>query len=106
MDKTPVIFTPDNEPYLGSQELLAFDKCIVAALDLAKATAKATHAKNLSPLQTAATQLIPQGVSIALSIRELIRQGYLIGALTLVRPLAERAFTILYLRVHPDAIQL
>ena len=41
--------------------------------------------------------VIPQAVSLALSIRELIRQGYLFGAHVLVRPLAERACILLYL---------
>jgi hypothetical protein len=36
----------------------------------------------------------PQGISLALSIRELIRQGYLFAALVLVRPLIERAVRI------------
>jgi hypothetical protein len=54
--------------------------------------------------QKAACQLVPQGISIALSIRELIRQGYLFGALTLVRPMAERAAILLYLNKRPAEI--
>jgi hypothetical protein len=52
-------------------------------------------------LPQAACQLIPQAISIALSIRELIRQGYLFGALVLVRPLQERAVILLYLYQNP-----
>jgi hypothetical protein len=41
--------------------------------------------------------LVPQTITLALSIRELLRQGYLFGAKVLVRPVTERAVTILYL---------
>jgi hypothetical protein len=50
--------------------------------------------------------LVPQTISLSLSIRELIRQGYLFGAKVLVRPLTERAVTILYLFQSPDGLRL
>jgi hypothetical protein len=40
-----------------------------------------------------------------LSIRELIRQGYLFGAMVLVRPLAERTAILLYLQRKPAEIE-
>lgn len=98
------VFTPSNEPYLGRQWLLAFDKLIVATLDANGKIAPRTHKVSLSGYQQAACQLIPQGISIALSIRELIRQGYLFGALVLVRPLTERAVILLHLNKHPEDI--
>jgi hypothetical protein len=52
-----------------------------------------------------APEIIPQGISIALSIRELIRQAYLYSAGILMRPLAERTGTIYYLREHPKALE-
>ncbi len=59
----------------------------------------------LSGLQKAACQIIPQGINLALTIRELVRQGYLFGALVLMRPLIERAATISYLHSNPDEIK-
>jgi hypothetical protein len=61
---------------------------------------------NLSRLQMAACQIIPQGVSIALSIRELVRQGYLLSAEILLRPLIERTASISYLAEHESAVAL
>lgn len=51
-----------------------------------------------------ACQVVAQAISIALSIRELIRQGYLFGAHVLLRALAERATILLYLHLHPEEI--
>lgn len=48
---------------------------------------------------------MPQGIILALSIRELIRQGYLFAALVLIRPLIERAAIIAYIHDHPEAIE-
>jgi hypothetical protein len=98
------VFTPDNEPYLGRKLLFHFDKMISACLEQNAKVAPHTHLIRLSDLQQAACLLIPQGISIALSIRELVRQGYLFGALTLVRPLAERAAILLYLNKLPEEI--
>jgi hypothetical protein len=51
-----------------------------------------------------ACQVIAQAISIALSIRELIRQGYLFGGHLLLRALAERAAILLYLNLYPAEI--
>jgi len=56
------------------------------------------------PMQLAC-QVIPQSLSIMLSIRELIRQGYLFGAHVLVRALVERAAILLYLHLYPEEIE-
>ncbi len=103
-DKRESVFTPGNEPYLGRQWLLHFDKLICSCLEQNGEVAPKTHGIDTSDVQQAACQLIPQGISIALSIRELIRQGYLFGALMLVRPLAERAVILLYLDQNPTEI--
>ena len=63
-----------------------------------------TYATDLTPLQLAATEIIPQGVSIALGMRELIRQGYLFSAGILMRPLVERTGMIYYLHDNPAAV--
>lgn len=100
---TPVIFTPSDEPYLGRELLLSFDKLISACLELNSKCAPASHGRQLSSFQNAMCILVPQTISLALSIRELIRQGYLFGAKVLVRPLTERAVTMVYLFKKPDA---
>jgi len=99
------VYLPDNEPYLGRPRLLAFDRAIPEAMRTNSEVARRTFGATLSPLQTAATEIIPQGVSIALSIRELIRQAYLYSATILVRPLVERAGTIHYLKDNPGALE-
>ena len=105
MDNTQLIFTPDNEPYLGLETLQAFDNAIVACLKLNSQIAPLTHDIQQNDIQRAACQLIPAGINLALSLRELLRQGYLYGAAVMIRPLAERAVTILYLKHYPDKLQ-
>ena len=89
----PAVFTPANEPYLGRQSVYHFDQVIVSCLEANARVAAYTHAHahQLSDLQKAACQIIPQGINLALSIRELVRQGYLFAAVVLMRPLIERA---------------
>ena len=101
--EVPVIFTPGIEPYLGRELLRAFDELIVCCLEHNQTIARRTGTvANKTILQEAACILIPQGVSLALSIRELVRQGYLLGAKVLMRPLIERSVTILYLHQNPS----
>lgn len=100
------VFTPDNEPYLGRESVLWFDKMIIETMELNQKIAPWTHGKNLSSLQQAVIELAPHGFSIALSIRELVRQGYLISAEVLLRPLIERAAVLSYLCETPNAIAL
>ncbi|MGO9273865.1 MAG: DUF5677 domain-containing protein [Terriglobia bacterium] len=100
------IFTPDDEPYLGRQLLFHFDNLICACLELNSKCAAASHARTLSDFQRALCILVPQTISLALSIRELIRQGYLFGAKVLIRPFMERAVTMLYLFHNPDALPI
>ncbi len=91
-------YTPEDEPYLGRELLLHFDRLIVSCLEENAKIAPHTHTiKDKSDLQVALSQIIPQAISIALSIRELLRQGYLYGAFVLVRPLAERTITAIFL---------
>ncbi|MDE3186006.1 MAG: hypothetical protein KGM96_00610, partial [Acidobacteriota bacterium] len=100
-DEMPVVFTPDNEPYLGRKLVLVFDHTISACLEFNLKCAPKSHNATLSDFQRAACILVPQTISLALSIRELIRQGYVFGAKVLVRPLVERAVTLLYLYSYP-----
>lgn len=98
-----VIFTPADEPYLGLQELIAFDNVIVEAMNETHRAKPLTALEGLTTHQKAATLLIPSGLSLCLSVRELIRQAYLHGALTLLRPILERVITVRYLRLNPNA---
>src|SRR5215831_2287971 len=98
MPMAKATYTPQDEPYLGLESLLHYDRLIITCLEVSAKVAAYTHTyTNKSDLQTAASQIIPQSISIALSIRELIRQGYLFGAFVLIRPFAERTIMTLFL---------
>ena len=99
------VYLPSNEPYLGRVSLLRFDRTILACLETNQVVADYTHTRDLTRLQQAACQIIPQGINIALSIRELVRQGYLFGAVVLLRSLVERAGIITYLAKRPEAVK-
>lgn len=101
----PVTFTPGNEPYLGRTMLHHFDILISAVLEQNSKTAPSSHGKSLSDQQKMACQVIAQSLSITLSIRELIRQGYLFGAHVLLRSLVERATIFLYIHLVPTEIE-
>ena len=101
----PVVFTPDNEPYIGRPLLHAFDQIIISAMEENAATAPQSHGSTLTDQQRMACQVIPQALSIMLSIRELIRQGYLFGAHVLARPFKERVAILLYLHLQPEEIE-
>jgi hypothetical protein len=100
----PVVFTPDNEPYLGRALLFHFDQLICSAMEANASLAPTSHRRVLTDHQKMACQVIAQALSIALSIRELIRQGYLFGGHVLLRALAERAAILLYLNLYPEEI--
>lgn len=99
---------PDNEPYLGLESLLWFDRHICWSMESNVKVAEWTrqNVSSLTAIQHAACQIIPQGIGIALSIRELLRQAYLFSAMILIRPLIERAAVISYLTSHPEAVSL
>ena len=101
----PVVFTPGNEPYLGRELLFHFDQLISSEMEQNASTAPRSHGRVLSDHQNMACQVIAQALSIALSIRELIRQGYLFGAHVLLRALVERAAILLYLHLYPNDIE-
>ena len=100
----PIVFTPDNEPYLGRTLLSHFDQLICSAMEANASLAPTSHRRVLTDHQKMACQVIAQAISITLSIRELIRQGYLFGGHILLRPLAERAAILLYLNLYPQEI--
>lgn len=98
------VYLPHNEPYLGRVALLQLDLEIPRALQENLAIAKRTFEIDKSPLQDAACELIPQAISIALSVRELLRQGYVFSAVILLRPMLERLALIIFLCDTPSAV--
>jgi hypothetical protein len=104
--EVPVVFTPGNEPYLGRELLLRFDQLICSCLEYNSKCAPKSHNGNPTDFQGAVCILVPQVISLALSIRELIRQGYIFGAKVLIRPFVERSVTILYLHTHPEKMEV
>lgn len=105
MEAMPAVFTPDNEPYLGRNLLFHFDQIIISAMEQNAVTAPTSFDCVLTDHQRMACQVIAQALSITLSIRELIRQGYLFGANVLFRALVERQTILLYLHLHPEDIE-
>jgi len=105
-DGAVAIFTPDDEPYLGRESVYQFDTIIPLFVEEQVRIAEVTRRMRLAPLQEAAAELVPSASSIALSIRELVRQGYLLSAAILQRPLFERVATLSYLIEHPDSVEL
>ena len=102
---TAPIFTPDNEPYLGRPLLVLFDRTITKSMAVHRQLGARTFETNLTAIQIAAVEIIPQGISIALSMRELIRQAYLFSAGILMRPLIERTGMIYHLHGNAAAIE-
>jgi hypothetical protein len=100
------VYLPSNEPYLGRQSVYQFDQVIMSCLKVNADIAAYTHQAKLSDLQKAGCQIIPQGINLALSIRELVRQSNLFGALVLIRPLIERAAIISFLYAHPNEVEV
>lgn len=100
----PVAFTALDEPYLGRSLLFHFDQLITSVLEQNAVTAPRSHGAILTDNQLMAAQTIAQALSITLSIRELIRQGYLFGGHILVRPMVERTSILLYLHLYPAEI--
>lgn len=105
------INTPRNEPYIGRELLLHYDKMLVLCFDslklLPELSTKNVHKiGKLSDHQKMAIQVINQSLNLAASIRELIRQGYLFGGLVLERSFVERIMILLYLHENPKEIKV
>lgn len=60
----------------------------------------------LSEMEKAGCSLIPSAFSLILSIRELLRQGYLYGAAVLLRPVVERVSILSYLCDKPESLAI
>jgi hypothetical protein len=99
-------YTEDNEPYSKLQSLSQFDNEIQWSIDLDKRTNPIIERDKISELQIIISKIYPQGIGIALGIRELVKQAYLFGALTLLRPLLERVAVISYIEKEKNGIEI
>lgn len=99
-----VVFTPDDEPYLGSSALHQFDEMIVVLMEQHTRIGPWTRTHVMNELQSAASQLAPQASSLLLGMRELLRQGYLLPAAVLLRPALERVATLSWVCEHPTEV--
>jgi hypothetical protein len=100
------VFTPDDEPYRGRPALFHFDQVLIVLAAEQSRIGPWTRTHELTALQRAAGELVPGACSVAFSVRELVRQGYLLAAMILIRPLVERVSTLAYLIDHEDAVSL
>ncbi|MEY2847384.1 MAG: hypothetical protein RI885_49 [Actinomycetota bacterium] len=100
------IFTPDNEPYLGLPWVHELDLLISSTTVLSMEVGHWSRRNECSELQQAISELAPSVFSIAFSIRELVRQGYLLSGIILLRPLMERAATIAHLSQHEEDVEI
>lgn len=103
-----VIFTPDNEPYLGEPMLHQFDIMISQFAKQNTLVAEYTriNTNSLTDIEQAGCVLIPAAFSLLLSARELLRQGYVYGAAVLLRPIVERVAVLSYLCDKPTSLEV
>lgn len=107
-DAKQIIFTPDNEPYLGEPMLHQLDNMIICFSEKNPIIARYTRKNkaSLTDIEQAGCSLIPSSFSLILSIRELLRQGYLYGAAVLMRPVVERVAILSYICDKPKSLTI
>jgi hypothetical protein len=88
--------------YVGQPDLHFFDLMIPLAMRFNKAVATRTFKGSLTEIQLAAVEIAPGGFNLCLSIRELIRSGYLFAGEILLRPLLERVAVLSYLHKNQN----
>jgi len=106
LGRSSPVFTPGDEPYLGLAAVQFFDQMLIGLAAQQRQIGPWTRTNAMSALQEAAAELVPGACSVTFSIRELVRQGYLLSARILLRPLVERVSTLAYLIDHEDAVDL
>jgi hypothetical protein len=98
---------PPEDPYLSLEAVEHLDRLLVTLHATMEGVGNRLRSGDArSGLQEVAIQLVPAASSIAQSIRVMIREGYLVSALILFRPLWERIATLCYLERHEEAIAL
>jgi len=101
-----ITYTPDNEPYLGRPLLFHFDEMLTSSYDANREALRRLRKYEHNDMTAAAGVLVPQSLSLAMSVRELIRQAHLFGAHVLLRPFTERWTTLLYLQWIEGGIEI
>jgi len=96
---------PPEDPYSSLEAVQHLDK-MLEGLDRALRGIRPADRSQLSDIQAVALELIPAASSIAASIRVMIREGYLVSAMILFRPLMERIATLCYLEKNEEALAL
>lgn len=96
---------PPGDPYSSLEPVQHPDK-MLDGLGRALRGIRSADPSQLSDIQAVALELIPGASSIAASIRVMIREGYLVSAMILFRPLMERIATLCYLEGNEEALAL
>lgn len=98
---------PPDDPYSSLEQVQHLDQLLK---DLSRLIQRVGQNLSVDDGKTAihevAMQLVPAASSIAASIRVMIREGYLVSAIILFRPLIERIATLCYLEENQEAIAL
>jgi hypothetical protein len=94
----------DQDSYSSDWSLL--DEGLSAAFSTCRTLAPLMRESDFNAVERAVIQLVPTSLSIAASIRELLRERYVPSAKILVRPLLERTAVLDYLVNEPEAIKL
>ncbi|MFC0864561.1 DUF5677 domain-containing protein [Sphaerimonospora cavernae] len=98
---------PATDPYSSLSGVIFLDeKLEMLQSRITRIGESSRKSSNLTRLQKAALQLVPASASIAKSIRQMIKDGYLLSAMILFRHLIERIATLSYLREHQEAVDL
>lgn len=95
------------DPYLGMRSLYDLDLFIPTLCEVNLSVAKWTQANKskMNELQNACSCIMPNAIQISLSIRELIKSGYLFSAKILLRSLLERILVISVFQKKPEKIK-
>lgn len=102
---TDTAFKSENEPYGSLQAIYQLDEALQSARRTVRTLAVLTQREDLTPVESAVIGLIPTSISIAASVRELIRQAYIPAAKILLRPLWERTAVVDYIVNEPDGLR-
>ena len=96
------LYSQADEPFACLELLGAFDQALEQALDIYTVLQPTVAEGPKTEAQHAAIALFPTGLSIAYSIRELLRQAFVGPARILVRPLFERTAALDYVVNNPE----
>ncbi|MEM9753286.1 MAG: hypothetical protein AAF916_07855 [Planctomycetota bacterium] len=93
-----------NSLYIDRKSMLALDACVSVCLKASNHVALQSRTMVMLQHQSVAAVLLPQSLYIGLSIESLLKQGYLLSAAILMRPMWERIGTAFYLKKNKPKI--